>query len=146
VEVRWLSGVPALVSSLVSSKGKRLGDYAAGTYVVRDRFRLQLPWPVQMPPHLATWARTADIAPLPDSLAVAVRQLLGRTATLSPQARDMLVTQIVEQVSQYVSPLPPRGTHPIDFLAAVSAERRARDEYRLWREADLRWRLTRRQV
>ncbi len=146
VEIWVLSGVPALVSALVSSRGKRLGDYAAGTYVVRERFRLQLPWPVQMPPHLAAWARTADIAPLPDSLAVAVRQLLARTGTLSPQARDLLVTQLVGQVSRHVSPPPPRGTHPIDFLAAVAAERRARDEHRLWREADLRWRLTRRQL
>jgi uncharacterized RDD family membrane protein YckC len=146
VEIWVLSGVPALVSALVSSRGKRLGDYAAGTYVVRERFKLQLPWPVQMPPHLAAWARTADVAPLPDSLAVAVRQLLGRTGTLSPQARDLLVTQLVEQVSRHVSPPPPPGTHPIDFLAAVAAERRARDEHRLWREADLRWRLTRRQL
>jgi uncharacterized RDD family membrane protein YckC len=145
VEVWVLSGVPALISELVSAKGKRLGDYAAGTYVVRDRFKLQLPWPVQMPPYLAAWARTADISPLPDSLAVAVRQLLGRTGTLSPQARDQLVARIVEQVSHHVSPPPPPGTHPVDFLAAVAAERRSRDEWRLWREADLRWRLTRRQ-
>jgi uncharacterized RDD family membrane protein YckC len=146
VEIWVFWGVPALVSALVSSKGKRLGDYVAGTYVVRVRFRLRLPWPVQMPPYLATWARTADISPLPDSLAVAMRQLLARTGTLSPQARDMLVSQIVGQVSQHVSPPPPPGTHPIDFLAAVAAERRTRDEYRLWREADLRWRLTRRQL
>ena len=145
VEVWVLSGVPALISSVVSSKGKRLGDYAAGTYVVRDRFRLQLPWPAQMPPHLAAWARSADIAPLPDSLALAVRQLLGRTRTLSPSARDALIARIIEQVSRHVSPPPPPGTHPVDFLSAVSVERRVRDEFRLRREADLRWRLTRRQ-
>ena len=98
--------------------------------------------PVQMPPHLAHWAARADIAPLPDSLAVALRQLLGRTGTLSPQARHLLVTDIVAQVQQHVSPPPPPGTHPEDFLAAVAAERRRRDEHRLWREADLRWRLT----
>jgi uncharacterized RDD family membrane protein YckC len=146
VEIWMLSGVPALVSGLVSSRGKRLGDYAAGTYVVRDRFSLRLPWPVEMPPHLAPWAASADIAPLPDSLAVALRQLLGRTATLSPEARSILVNDIVMQVQQHVSPPPPPGTHPEYFLAAVAAERRRRDEHRLWREADLRWRLTRRQI
>ena len=77
VEIWVFSGVPALVCALVNSKGKRLGDLVAGTYVVRDRYKLQLPWPVQMPPHLARWAASADIAPLPDSLAVALRQLLG---------------------------------------------------------------------
>lgn len=145
VEVWTFLGVPALVSALVSGKGKRLGDHVAGTYVVRDRFRLRLPWPAQMPPHLAAWAHGADIAPLPDSLAMAVRQLLGRTATLSPQARDQLLHQLCQQVAHHVSPPPPMGTHPTDFLAAVSAERRRRDEWRLWRERDLRDRLTHRE-
>lgn len=143
VEIWVLFGVPALVSSLVSSHGKRLGDLVAGTYVVRDRFSLRLPWPAQMPPYLAHWAATADMAPLSDSLAVALRQLLGRRGTLSPQARHHLVTDILPQVQKTVSPPPPPGTHPEDFLAAVAAERRRRDENRLWREADLRWRLTR---
>jgi uncharacterized RDD family membrane protein YckC len=146
IEIWVLSGVPALVSALVSSKGKRLGDHVAGTYVVRDRFRLRLPLPVQMPPHLAHWAARADIAPLPDWLAVALRQLLGRTSTLSPQARHRLVSDLVAQVEQHVSPPPPPGTHPEYFLAAVGAERRRRDEHRLWREGELRWRLTRRQI
>jgi uncharacterized RDD family membrane protein YckC len=146
VEIWVLSGVPALVSSLVSSRGKRIGDLVAGTYVVRDRYRLQLPWPARMPPYLAHWAATADIAPLPDSLAIALRQLLGRTGTLSPQARHLLVSDLLGEVQRHVSPPPPPGTHPEDFLAAVAAERRRRDEHRLWREADLRWRLTRRQI
>ena len=77
VEMWVFTGVPALISALVSSKGKRLGDYLAGTYVVRDRVPLRLPAPAQMPPQLAHWAATADIAPLPDALAVAVRQLVG---------------------------------------------------------------------
>jgi len=146
IEVWVLSGVPALVCALVSSKGKRLGDYVAGTYVVRDRFHLRLPWPAQMPPHLEHWASNADIAPLPDSLAVALRLLLGRTGTLSPQARHLLVTDILTEVQHHVSPSPPPGTHPEDFLAAVAAERRRREEFRLRREADLRSRLTRRQI
>lgn len=146
VEIWVLSGVPALVTAMVSAKGKRLGDLVAGTYVVRDRYHLNLPWPAPMPPHLAHWAAGADIAALPDSLAVANRQLLGRTGSLSPQARLQLVTDIVSQVQRHVSPLPPPGTTPEDYLAAVAAERRNRDQHRLWREADLRWRLTRRQI
>jgi uncharacterized RDD family membrane protein YckC len=146
IEIWVFSGVPALVCALVNPKGKRLGDLVAGTYVVRDRFRLRLPMPVQMPPHLAHWAAQADIAPLPDSVAVALRQLLGRTGTLSPQARHVLVSDLVTQVEQRVSPPPPPGTHPEYYLAAVAAECRRRDEHRLWREGELRWRLTRRQI
>ena len=144
VEIWLLSGVPALISALVSSKGKRIGDYVAGTYVVRTRVPLQLPWPAQMPPHLAWWAQHADLAALPDGLAVSLRQLLGRTSTLGPEARPRLVSDVVAQVSPLVSPPPPPGTHPEDFLAAVAAERRRRDEHRLRREAEQRRRLARR--
>ena len=144
VEIWVLFGVPALISAMVSPKGKRLGDYLAGTYVVRDRVPLRLPYPAQMPPHLAHWAHSADIAPLPDSLAVSVRQLVGRAASLGPEARARLVDDIAGQVRPLVSPRPPAGTHPEDFLAAVAAERRRRDEQRLHREAEQRWRLTQR--
>jgi uncharacterized RDD family membrane protein YckC len=144
VEVWVMSGVPALISALVSSKGKRLGDYVAGTYVVRDRIGLTLPPVVQMPPQLAAWARNADIAPLPEGLAVSIRQLLGRAGTLSPQARHSLVLGIVERTMPYVAPPPPGGTSPDMFLAAVQAERRERDAHRLQREAELRFRLAQR--
>ena len=66
VEIWVFSGVPALISALVSSKGKRLGDYVAGTYVVRDRLPLRLPvaGPDAAVPR-RSWAAHADIAPLP---------------------------------------------------------------------------------
>lgn len=50
VEIYAASGAPAFFSALLSTRGKRLGDYAAGTYVVRERVRLQLPPPIPMPP------------------------------------------------------------------------------------------------
>ena len=42
VEIYAFCGAPAFFSALLSSRGKRLGDYAAGTYVVRERVKLQL--------------------------------------------------------------------------------------------------------
>ena len=42
-------GVPALVCSLLSARGKRLGDLAAGTYVVRERGAAQPTAPLEMP-------------------------------------------------------------------------------------------------
>jgi uncharacterized RDD family membrane protein YckC len=142
VEVWGLSGAPALVTALVNRKGKRLGDLLAGTYVVRDRVPLQLPAPPVMPPHLAGWAASADIAPLPDGLALALRQFLGRAPGLSPAARVQLGTELVGQVAHHVSPAPPPGSHPEHVLAAVAAERRQRDERRLWEQATRRQRLT----
>src|SRR3990170_2181986 len=42
VEIYSFGGAPAFFSALLSSRGKRLGDFAAGTYVVRERVKLQL--------------------------------------------------------------------------------------------------------
>jgi uncharacterized RDD family membrane protein YckC len=141
VEIWLLLGVPALLSGLVSSKTKRLGDHAAGTYVVRERVHLRLPPPPMMPPALADWAAGADIARLPDGLAMAVRQFLMRAPLLSPQSRAILGVQLHDEVVTYLAPPPPSGTHPELVLAAVIADRRRRDTIRLQRDAALRRRL-----
>jgi hypothetical protein len=141
VEIYACWGVPALVCAAFSSKGKRFGDLLAGTYVVRDRQRITLPPPPQMPPHLAAWATHADLAPLPDQLAVAVRQFLLRATTFAPAVREQLGVRLLEETRPYVSPAPPPGNHPEYVLMAVLAERRARDSARLEREAALRQRL-----
>lgn len=141
VEVFLLFGVPALFSSLMSDRGKRLGDVVAGTYVVRERGAATPAPPAVMPAHLAGWAQHADIARLPDGMALAVRQFLGRATTLHPASRQSLGLELVQAVSPYVAPSPPPGTHPEDFLAAVLAERRRRDVERLARERAARERL-----
>jgi uncharacterized RDD family membrane protein YckC len=142
VEIYAFSGAPAFFSALLSARGKRLGDYAAGTYVVRERVRLTLPPPVSMPPPLASWARRADITSLPPGLAVAVRQFLGRASAIDPGSRRQLGDRLAGQVAPYVAPPPPPGTPPEAFLAAVIASRRERDSARLEREETLRRRLT----
>lgn len=141
VEIYAFSGAPAFMSALISSRGKRLGDFAAGTYVVRERVSLRLATPAVMPPHLAAWAAGADMASLPTGLMLAVRQFLGRQATIDPRSRVTIGTRLAEDVSTYVAPKPPAGTTPDDFLAAVIASRRQRDLARLEREAALRDRL-----
>ena len=143
VEIYATSGAPAFFSALLSSRGKRLGDYAAGTYVVRDRVRLDLPLPVGMPPPLARWARSADVAALPPSLALGVRQYLHRLPQIDPPTRARIGTGLATEVSRYVAPPPPAGTPPEAYLAAVVATRRERDAARLAREDALRRRLTR---
>ena len=141
VEVYAFTGAPAFFSALLSAKGKRLGDHAAGTYVVRDRVRLHLTPPAVMPPQLAGWARTADITALPTGLALAVRRYLDRAASLDPATSDELATRLAAEVAPHVAPPPPAGTPPHDFLAAVIASRRERDLRRLQREAAMRRRL-----
>ncbi len=142
VEIYAFTGAPAFFSALLSVKGKRLGDHAAGTYVVRERVRLELSAPAVMPHHLTAWARSADMARLPTNLALAVRQYLSRALTLDPQTRHDLGSRLAVDVAAYVAPPPPPGTAPHDFLAAVISSRRERDSARLQREAALRDRLT----
>jgi uncharacterized RDD family membrane protein YckC len=143
VEIYAFFGSPAFFSALLSQRGKRLGDYAAGTYVVRDRVRLVLPVPAPMPPPLAGWAARADLASLPTGLAIAVRQFLGRLHQIDPSSRAQLAERLANAVRPYVAPPPPPGTPPEAFLAAVIAARREQDAARLAREADLRRRLVR---
>lgn len=142
VEIYALFAVPAFFCMLISPRGKRLADYAAGTYVVRARVGLSLPHPVAMPPYLARWAASADMTSLPSGLALGVRQYLQRIHTLDPASRAAVGARLADRVSEHVAPPPPAGTRPEDFLAAVIAARRERDLVRLRGQADLRARLT----
>ena len=126
-ELWFTSGSVALISSLVNPKGKRLGDLLAGTYAIRIRGGKRTPPPVPVPPALVGWAQNADIRRLPDGLALAVRQFLGRTSTLHPGSRVRLGMELSHEVERYVSPLPPAGTHPEVFLTAVLGARRERE-------------------
>ncbi len=141
VEIYLLFGIPALVTSMIHPRAKRLGDMAAGTVVVTQRARLRLTPPPPMPASLAQWAHTADVATLPSGLTVAVRQFLSRAPGLSPQSRHTLGVELLHSTLPYVSPPPPGGHHPEVVLAAVVAERRRRDLERLWREEQLRARV-----
>lgn len=124
----WLAfGSVALITSLLNDKGKRVGDIVAGTYAVRVRGAQRALPPVTMPYQLTGWARTADMRRLPDGLALAARQFLGRAGTLHPASRARLGLELAGQVERHVAPLPPPGTHPETFLAAVLAERRDRE-------------------
>ena len=95
-----------------------------------------------MPHHLAGWASSADVASLPTGVALAVRQYLGRASALDPASLAAVGGRLADQVREYVAPLPPAGTTPDDFLAAVVATRRERDLDRLGRQDAARKRLT----
>jgi uncharacterized RDD family membrane protein YckC len=141
VEIYLLFGVPALVTAMIHPRAKRLGDMAAGTFVVSQRTKLAVLPPPVMPPSLARWAHDADIAALPSGLTVAVRQFLARANGLTYESRRTLGTDLFRSTMRHVSPPPPDGVHPELVMAAVVAERRRRDTDRLWREEQLRSRV-----
>ncbi|WP_029253138.1 RDD family protein [Paraoerskovia marina] len=124
----WLTaGSVAIVASLSNDRGKRLGDILAGTYVVRVRSGARDHGPAPMPMLLAPWARTADVAQLPDDLALAARTFLGRAERLAPLSRARLADDLARRTLPFVAPGPPPGTPPEEFLAAVVATRRERE-------------------
>lgn len=133
-------GVVPIVVGLISPRSKRLGDMAAGTFAINERVSLRLPPPLTMPPHLGAWAMHADIAAIPASLAIAVRQFLSRAAQLTPRVRESVGRELYESVMTHVSP-PPPPSHPEWVLVAVLVDRRRRDAERLAREDSRRARI-----
>jgi uncharacterized RDD family membrane protein YckC len=123
---------PALVASVVSKRGKRIGDMLAGTIVVQERVPGHTSTPVQMPAPLVWWAPTLDLSRFNDDLAMACRQFLGRQHELNPAARDAMGAQLVAAVQACVTPPPPPGTPGWAYLSAVLAERRRREEQRMY--------------
>lgn len=130
VEIWMLAGGPAVISSLLSAKGKRLGDIFAGTVVISERTPRMSP-PPPMPPQLAWWASSLQLSGLRPEQAELARQFLSRAAQLDPGVRDRMAYRITADVVAQISPPPPPGTPPQLVLAAVLAERHRRELARL---------------
>ena len=127
----WLSsGSVALITSLASRQAKRLGDYAAGTLVVRERVPSSRGSAIVMPPALTGWAQGIELAGLPDDLALAARQYLTRADEFDPDAARHMSERLANAVSAYVGP-PPPNVPAWAYLSAVLAERTRRETARL---------------
>ena len=134
VEIWLFFGAPALICSLLSAKGKRLGDLFAGTFVIQERLprRQSLPPLLSVvPPPLAEWSQSLQLSRLDDQTAEQAASYLRRFYELTPAARDELGQRIAAAVAAQVAPPPPPGTPPAAFLSAVLAVRRQRELDRL---------------
>ncbi len=130
IEIWMFTGAPAVLCSMVSPRGKRIGDVFAGTMVISERTpRLDPPPP--MPPALAGWASTIQLSGLGSAQAEMARQFLSRTAQLDPRMREQMAHRIAGEVLARIAPPPPPGTPPEPVLAAVLAERHRRELERL---------------
>jgi len=130
VEIWIFFGGPAVICSLLSSKGKRIGDVFAGTVVISERGPKLEPPPV-MPPALAWWASSLQLSGLRPETAQMARQFLSRQTQLNPQVRDQMAHRITGEVVAQIAPPPPPGVPPQYVLAAVLAERHRRELMRL---------------
>lgn len=125
VEIFMFMGAPAVITSMVSPTGKRLGDIFAGTVVISERGP-KLPPPPVMPPQLEQWAQSLQLSGLTSDQANLARQFLNRAGQLAPHTRDQMLYQISTDVLASIAPPPPPGTPPQFMLAAVLAERHRR--------------------
>jgi uncharacterized RDD family membrane protein YckC len=130
IEIWTLAGAPAVICSMVSPKGKRVGDVFAGTMVISERAARLSP-PPQMPPTMAWWASSLQLSGLAPETAERARQFLSRATQLDPGVRDQMAYRICSEVVAQISPPPPPGAPPQLVLAAVLAERHRRELVRL---------------
>jgi uncharacterized RDD family membrane protein YckC len=130
IEIWTFVGGPAVICSLLSPKGKRLGDVFAGTVVISERAPRLTP-PPPMPPQLAWWASSLQLSGLGADQAELARQFLSRASQLDAVVRDQMAYRIASDVVAQISPPPPPGTPPPLVLAAVLAERHQRELARL---------------
>jgi uncharacterized RDD family membrane protein YckC len=128
VEILMTLGVIACVASLVSARGRRLGDVFAGTLVVRERVPVAptgfLPPP---PPWLAGRFSGLDLSAVPDGLWLAVRQYLARMRQLDPRVGWAMGERLAADVAARTGAPAPQGVPPAAYLAAVLQERQARE-------------------
>ncbi|MFJ9118334.1 RDD family protein [Streptomyces sp. NPDC102394] len=128
VEILMTFGVIACIASLVSSRGRRLGDVFAGTLVVRERVPAArtgfLPPP---PPWLAGRFSELDLSAVPDGLWLAVRQYLTRMHQLDPQVGWAMAERLSSDLAARTGTPVPQGVPPTVYLAAVMQERQARE-------------------
>jgi uncharacterized RDD family membrane protein YckC len=120
-------GAVGLITSLCSSRGKRVGDYLAGTVVIRERIPVSVAPPAYMPPHLAGWAATLPVGRIPDELALQARQVLGRLGQLDPVMAAHWTTSLAGEVMAALGQAAPPDIDPTTLLTAVLAERRNRE-------------------
>ncbi|MFI1049313.1 RDD family protein [Streptomyces griseoruber] len=133
VEILLTFGVVACVASLVSARGRRLGDVFAGTLVVRERVPAArggfVPPP---PPWLAGRFQELDLSAVPDGLWLAIRQYLGRMNQLDPQVGWAMAGRLAGELAERTGvPVPP-GVPPAAYLAAVVQERQVREARRMF--------------
>ncbi|MEV4616447.1 RDD family protein [Kitasatospora sp. NPDC049258] len=129
-----LAGAPAVITSLISPEGKRLGDIFAGTLVVRERVPAgvlghgALP---QVPPQvlhmLGNDLVAMDLSAVPEPLWLAIRQFLGRLDQLDPAVAAGMAQRLSTDLAGHTGRPAPYGLMPAMYLGAVLTERQRRE-------------------
>ncbi|OLZ46265.1 hypothetical protein AVW11_34235 [Streptomyces amritsarensis] len=136
VELLLTFGTVAAIASLVSARGRRLGDVFAGTLVVRERVPGTRVMPVPAPPPwLAGRFTQLDLSAVPDGLWLAIRQYLTRMNQLDPQVGAAMAARLADDLVARTGAPPPAGVPAAAYLMAVVHERQSRDAARAFNAA-----------
>ncbi|MFF6999691.1 RDD family protein [Streptomyces sp. NPDC008313] len=131
VEILMTFGVVACIASLVSARGRRLGDVFAGTLVVRERVPAgRTSFVPPPPPWLAGRFSALDLSAVPDGLWLAVRQYLTRLQQLDPQVGAAMAERLAGDLTARTGTPAPYGIPAAAYLAAVMQERQVREARR----------------
>ncbi|MFE2252691.1 RDD family protein [Streptomyces lavendulae] len=131
VELLMTFGTIACIASLVSERGRRLGDVFAGTLVIRERVPGARVMPVPPPPPwLAGRFTGLDLSAVPEGLWLAIRQYLTRMDQLDPHTGAAMAARLADDVVARTGTPPPPGVTAAAFLMAVVHERQTRDAAR----------------
>ncbi len=117
-------GFVAVVSALLSPRDQRLGDMAAGTFVVRERSAGADVAPAWFRPPYGweTYAGALDVTAIGDDEYTVVRNFLLRVPQLTAGAREHLAVRIANPVAIRIGHTPPSYVHPHAFLECVAAQ------------------------
>lgn len=122
VEFTVTAGGIAVISAFVTDPPRRLGDLAAGTFVITERtpsaagavrFAAPEPW--------ADYAARLDVGGIDATTYHAVRTVLRRGERLRPSDAEPLLRRVAREVAGRVTPPPPERIDARSFLACVAA-------------------------
>ncbi|MGX5184943.1 RDD family protein [Streptomyces avermitilis] len=131
IEILMTFGIVACIASLVSARGRRLGDVFAGTLVVRERVPAgRAAFVPPPPPWLAGRFSGLDLSAVPDGLWLAIRQYLTRMQQLDPQVGWTMAERLAADLAARTGTPAPPEVPPAAYLAAVVQERQAREARR----------------
>ncbi|MFF2013959.1 RDD family protein [Streptomyces sp. NPDC058195] len=136
VEILMTLGAVACVASLVSERGRRLGDVFAGTLVVRERLPAgRAAFVPPPPPWLVGRFAGLDLSAVPDSTWLAVRQCLTRVHQLDARVGQAMAERLAGELAGRTGAPVPEGVPAWAYLAAVVNERQTREAQRAYAAA-----------
>lgn len=129
VDIIFTFGAAAIVAVMFTKRSQRLGDFAAGTFVIIDPRAIRHIPAVPFTPPMGAEAIVAsmDVAKLRPDQERLIRSFLLRTKDLSSPARSELGPKLAESTSQMLGHPDLYGLVPEAYLVAVLAARQLRD-------------------